>query len=86
MLEYKDNIIRMLITILILLVSISCTTTNTALIEEVSIVPKNVEIVITTNIPEFDEIFFPTKVLILKRNGSMDLDNLTTIVMEIKNQ
>ena len=76
----------MLITILIPLVSISCTTTNTALIEEVSIVPKNVEIVITTNIPEFDEIFFSTKVLILKRYGSMDLDNLTTIVMEIKNQ
>jgi hypothetical protein len=47
---------KKLITILILLVSISCTTTNTALIEEVPIVPKNVEIVITTNTPEFDEI------------------------------
>ncbi len=47
---------KKLITILILLVSISCTTTNTALIEEVPIVPKNVEIVITTNTPKFDEI------------------------------
>jgi hypothetical protein len=47
---------KKLITILILLVSISCTTTNTEVIEEVPIVPKNVEIVITTNTPEFDEI------------------------------
>ena len=51
----------MLITILILLVSISCTTTNTALIEEVSIVPKNVEIVITTNIQKFNEIIVSYK-------------------------
>jgi hypothetical protein len=48
-----------LITILILLVSISCT--NTEVIEEVLIVPKNIEIVITSNTPEFDEIIVSYK-------------------------
>ncbi|PQB07994.1 hypothetical protein BST83_13165 [Polaribacter filamentus] len=52
---------KKLITILILLVSISCTTTNTALIEKFQIITKNVEIIITTNTPEFDEIVVSCK-------------------------
>jgi hypothetical protein len=47
---------KKIITILIILVTISCTTTSTVEAEIIPIVPKNVEIIITTNAPEFDEI------------------------------
>jgi hypothetical protein len=47
---------KKIISILIILVTISCTTTSTEKVEITPIVPKNVEIIITTDAPEFDEI------------------------------
>ncbi|SDR70834.1 hypothetical protein SAMN05216503_0539 [Polaribacter sp. KT25b] len=47
---------KKIITILIILVTISCTTTSTTETETTPIVPKNVEIILSTDRPEFDEI------------------------------
>ncbi|WP_339661916.1 hypothetical protein [uncultured Polaribacter sp.] len=47
---------KKILTILILLVTISCSTTSTSEVEITPIVPKNVEIIITTDAPDFDEI------------------------------
>lgn len=47
---------KKIITILIILVSISCSTTNTPEVENIPIVPKNIEIILSTNAPEPDQI------------------------------
>ncbi|PQJ77441.1 hypothetical protein [Polaribacter glomeratus] len=53
---------RKIIPVLIILISISCTTTaDQIVIEEIPIVPKNVEIIITSDTPEFDEIWITYK-------------------------
>ena len=47
---------KKILTILILLVSVSCTTTSLDATVNTPIVPKNVKIIISTNAPDFDEI------------------------------
>jgi hypothetical protein len=57
MINNKYNIMRKIIPLLILLISISCTTTaDPIVIVETPIVPKDVEIILTTTAPKFDEI------------------------------
>jgi hypothetical protein len=57
MIYNKHNIMKKIITMLIILISISCNTTAVpVIVEEIPVVPKNVEIILTTTTPKFDEI------------------------------